>query len=197
MNDLAKYNLSPMEKLVADKYADMKSEYDKSEKKLKDCLPMLKAAFEVKEMWESEGINRECNIIYNNHYNYPWMGFEIRINLGPTDRVKDSFKCLRPLKYNSPVDFKGFISNDERGMLGAEYQCKTSQRLLTVEICVRQSNSCKQVKVGEKLVPVYKTVCSDPKQKHLDEDHDLLVTELKGEENGNSGANDSMPELPF
>lgn len=181
MDELAKYDLTEEEKLISDKFAEIKENYEKSERMLKECLPMLKAAFEVKSIWESSGHNRDCSIIYNTTWNWPGQGFEIRIMLGKDDKVRDTFEALRPLKFNSPVTFKQFILDKVNGIVGGEYKCKTSERLLEVRIYVEKSRECNRVKVGEKTVDVYEMICDEPEkeQEQLDESMQSLLSEGK------------------
>lgn len=178
-NELAKYDLTEEEKFIGDKFAAIKQDYEKSEKMLKECLPMLKAAFKVKDIWESSGLNRECSIIYNTSWNWAGQGFDIKIMLGKDDKVRDTFEALRPLKYDSPVMFKKFILDKENGVVGGEYKCKTSSRTLEVRIYVEKSRVCNRIKIGEKTIGIYEMVCNEDDKdiEQLDEGMELLLKE--------------------
>lgn len=178
-DELAKYNLTDEEKFVVDRLAEMKVDYEKSRRKLNDCIPMLKAAFEVKGIWESEGHNRDCEIVWYNQHNWAGQGFDIKIMLGKDDKVRDTYKALRPLKFNSPVIFKSFIMDKENGIVGANYRCKISDRSLELRIYVEKSRLCNRVKTGEKTVDVFEMVCDDSQEgvEQLDEGMKVLLTE--------------------
>jgi len=162
MDELEKYKKEPADGFISEKFNYMEDQHKKDRIKLTECIPLIKAAFKVKGLWEKDNTSRSCEVRYEpTSYNWPSSGLSVYISLTENDSVKDTFECLRPFKYDSPVSFVRFTVNKDSGIVGADYKSKTSEREVEVRIDLGKSRTCKQVQVGTKEVPVYETVCNE------------------------------------